>query len=150
MIEKKYPRTFKAKKDAYEKANKERVLNDIMVDNLPILSGLSVHLFPGMRTHIMIHGRAGLDLVHHVSRGNRRFVLIKNPDADLRGFIVELVRMTPSAVRGESMLEILGIDRFLADRVYIPEDRRGLYLNEAQALRFANGRIIKDREFIGE
>ena len=88
-----------------------------------------------------------MDLVHHVSRGNRRFVLIKNPEQDLRGFIVELVRMTPSAVRGEAMIEILGIERFLADRVYIPEDRRGLYLNEAQALRFANGRILKDRDF---
>jgi hypothetical protein len=80
-----------------------------------------------------------MDLVHHVSRGNRRFVLIKNPEVDLRGFLVELVRMVPSAVRGEAMIEILGIERFLADRVYIPEDRRGLYQNETQALRFANG-----------
>ncbi len=47
-----------------------------------------------------------MDLVHHVSRGNRRFVLMKNPEEDLRGFIVELVRMTPSAVRGESTIEI--------------------------------------------
>ena len=91
-----------------------------------------------------------MDLVHHVSRGNRRFVLIKNPEQDLRGFIVELVRMTPSAVRGEAMIEMLGVERFLADRVFIPEDRRGLYLNEAQALRFANGRIIRDRDFSEE
>ena len=58
--------------------------------------------------------------------------------------------MTPSAVRGETLIEILGVERFLADRVFIPEDRRGLYLNEAQALRFANGRIIKDRDFSEE
>jgi hypothetical protein len=84
-----------------------------------------------MRTHLTITGRAGTDLVHHVSRGNRRFVLMKNPDSDLRGFLVELVRLTPSAVRGETLIEILGVERFLADRVFIPEDRRGLYLNEA-------------------
>ncbi len=58
--------------------------------------------------------------------------------------------MTPSAVRGEAVIEMLGLERFLADRVFIPEDRRGLYLNEAQALRFANGRIIRDRDFSEE
>jgi hypothetical protein len=30
--------------------------------------------------------------------------------------------------------------------IHIPEERRGLYLNEDQALKFANGRIIKDSE----
>lgn len=88
-----------------------------------------------------------MDLVHHVSRGNRRFVLMKNPNQDLRGFILEMKRLTPTAIRGESMIEVVSIDRFIADRVFIPEERRGLYLNENEALRFAQGIIIKDREF---
>jgi hypothetical protein len=89
-----------------------------------------------------------MDLVHHVSRGNRRFVLMKNPNEDLRGFILEIKRLTPTAIRGESIVEVVSIDRFLADRVFIPEERRGLYQNENEALRFAQGKIIKDREFI--
>lgn len=28
--------------------------------------------------------------------------------------------------------------------IFIPEERRGLYLNESLALKFANGRLIKD------
>lgn len=44
------------------------------------------------------------------------------------------------------MIEIVGADRFIAETVYIPEERRGLYLNEAQAVKFANGRIIKDQD----
>ena len=55
-------------------------------------------------------------------------------------------RLTPTAVRGESMIEVTACDRFIADRVYIPEERRGLYSNESEALRFANGQIIKDQE----
>ena len=37
-----------------------------------------------------------------------------------------------------------GADRFIADTVYIPEDRRGMYMDDTKALKFANGRIIKD------
>lgn len=85
-----------------------------------------------------------MDLVHLVTRGNRRFCLIREPERDMRGFILDLIRVTPSA-NGESLLEVTGMDRFIADTVYIPEERRGLYLNESQALKFANGRIIKDQ-----
>ena len=44
------------------------------------------------------------------------------------------------------MVEVTGADRFIADMVYIPEDRRGMYMDDAKALKFANGRIIKDTE----
>jgi hypothetical protein len=62
----------------------------------------------------------------------------------MRGFVLEMKRLTPTAIRGESMIEVTACDRFIADRVYIPEERRGLYMNESEALRFANGQIIKD------
>ena len=62
----------------------------------------------------------------------------------MRGFIVELKRVTPTFVRGEQLVEVTGADRFIADTVYIPEDRRGMYADETKALRFANGMIIKD------
>ena len=103
-----------------------------------------MHLFPGMTTILTVTGRRYMDLVHHVSRGNRRFALIKKPELDMRGFILEMRRLTPTAVRGESMIEVVACDRFIADTVYIPEERRGLYINESDSLRFANGQIIKD------
>ena len=55
-------------------------------------------------------------------------------------------RLTSTAIRGQQMIEVTACDRFIADRVYIPEERRGLYMNESEALRFANGQIIKDQE----
>ena len=117
------------------------------VNNIPILEGNSLHLFPGMTTILTVTGRKNMDLVHHVSRGNRRFALIKKPEQDMRGFILEMRRLTPTAIRGESMIEVVACDRFIADTVYIPEERRGLYLNESEALRFSNGQIIKDSPF---
>ena len=75
-------------------------------------------------------GRQAMDLIHLVTRGNRRFSLIKEPERDMRGFIVELKRVTPSTV-GEYLLEVTGLDRFIAETVYIPEERRDLYLNES-------------------
>ena len=84
-----------------------------------------------------------MDLVHHISRGNRKFVIM-NREEDMRGFVIEMRRMIPTVVRGEALIEVEGVDRFIADMIYIPEERRDLYLNEAQALKFANGRLIKD------
>ena len=89
-----------------------------------------------------------MDLIHHITQGNRRFLIMKDPATDMRGFIMELRRVTPSGVRGETMLEVFGVERYLADVVYIPEDRRDLYQNENEALKFANGNIIKDREIM--
>ena len=84
-----------------------------------------------------------MDLVHHISRGNRKFVIM-NREEDMRGFVIEMRRMIPTVVRGEALIEVEGVDRFIADMIYIPEERRDLYLNEAQALKFANGRLIND------
>lgn len=114
------------------------------VDNIPVLSGIGLHLLPGMNEVLTIKGRIGHDLIHLVSQGNRRFVIIKDPALDMRGFLLELKRITPTLVRGETIVEVTGLDRFIADTVYIPPERQGLYLNENEALKFANGRIIKD------
>ena len=114
------------------------------VNNLPVLKGLGIHLMPGMNSILTVAGRQAMDLIHTITQGNRRFAIIKDPTEDMRGFILELKRVVPSAVRGQSTLEVVGAERYIADTVYIPEDRRGLYLNEADALWFANGKIIKD------
>lgn len=46
---------------------------------------------------------------------------------EMRGFILELKRVIPTAVRNMVIIEIEGQERFLADSIYIPEERRGLY-----------------------
>ena len=72
--------------------------------------------------------------------------MIKEPERDMRGFVLELKRVNPTMVRGETLIEVTGAERFIADTVYIPEDRRGLYSDDDLALKFANGRIIRDTE----
>ena len=42
------------------------------------------------------------------------------------------------------VVEVEDAHRFLADTVYIPEERRGLYSNDNEALKFADGVIIRD------
>jgi hypothetical protein len=115
------------------------------VNNIPILEGNPMHLIPEMNTILTIKGRLGMDLIHTATRGNRRFAMIKRPELDMRGFILEVKRITPTAVRGEQLVEVKAVERYIADIVFIPEDRRGLYLNDSEALRFANGHIIKDK-----
>lgn len=115
------------------------------VNNIPILEGNPMHLIPEMNTILTIKGRLGMDLIYTVTRGNRRFAMIKRPELDMHGFILEIKRVTPTAVRGEQLVEVKAVERYIADTVFIPEDRRGLYLNDSEALRFANGHIIKDK-----
>lgn len=65
---------------------------------------------------------------------------------EMRGFVLLLKTVLPTSGRSQMMAEVEGLERFVADRVYIPEERRGLYLNENEALKFADGKIIKDIE----
>ena len=65
---------------------------------------------------------------------------------EMRGFVLELKRVNPTAVRNMTVIEVEGVERFLADTIYIPDERRGLYSNPNNALKFANGRIIHDKE----
>ncbi len=98
------------------------------MSNIPVMKNAKVHLLPGM-THIFtVSGRTMMDLVHLATRGNRRFLMFAGePETDMRGFILQIRRVTPTMVRGQTLLEVIGLDRFIADRVYIPEDRAGLY-----------------------
>jgi hypothetical protein len=146
LIEKRHPAEVERRKEALEGQEEEKRVSKSRVDHIPILKGLGLHLLPGMNTILTVRGRQGMDLVHHITQGNRRFLLMKDPSTDMRGFILELKRVIPTGVRGETLLEVVGVERFLADVVYIPEERRGLYLNEEDALYFANGKLVKDRE----
>lgn len=64
----------------------------------------------------------------------------------MQGFVLQLKRVNPTLNRSVIHAEVEGIDRFIADVVQIPEERRGLYMNEEEALRFSNGRILMDQE----
>jgi hypothetical protein len=41
----------------------------------------------------------------------------------MRGFLLELRRVTPTMVRGETLVEVVGRERFIAEVVQIPQDR---------------------------
>jgi hypothetical protein len=69
---------------------------------------------PGIKAILTLSGRQALDMVHHVTRGNRRFVMMKNYE-EMRGFILELKRPIPTLVRGEVMIEVEGVERYVAD-----------------------------------
>ena len=86
-----------------------------------------------------------MDMLHHILRGNRRFVMMKDEN-EMRGFVLELRRTNPTMNRNMTLAEVEGVDRFIADTIYIPEERQGLYLNPNEALKFTNGRILKDVE----
>jgi hypothetical protein len=86
----------------------------------------TTHLLPGMKAIFTVKGRRDLDLMHHVMRGNRRFVLMSE-EREMRGFVIEIKRVNPTLVRNEFLVEVESVDRFLADTIYIPEERRGLY-----------------------
>ena len=85
-----------------------------------------MHILPQMKSILTITGRVGMDLIHIVTRGNRKFVLM-GEEMEMRGFVVEMKHVTPTMVRNEALVEVEGIDRFLADRIYIPEERKELY-----------------------
>lgn len=81
-----------------------------------------MHLLPGMNAILTVAGRKGLDLLNNVTRGNRRFLLLNDPQVDMNGFILEIKRINPTTTRGESLVEVVGVERFISDSVFIPED----------------------------
>jgi hypothetical protein len=40
------------------------------------------------------------------------------------------------------MAEVVGVSRIVIDSITIPEERRGLYSNDDEAIKFATGRVI--------
>ncbi|CDW81774.1 zinc finger (c3hc4-type ring finger) family protein [Stylonychia lemnae] len=143
LIEKKYPLQIQKKQQTQVEIIKQKEEDQIRLDNIPIwIDG--THLLPGTNAILNIQGRAGLDLTHIILRGNRRFVIMKSEN-DMKGFVLLLKRVTPTMNRNEVLAEVSGVDRFIADQIFIPEDRIGLYLEGQQQLKFARGRVIKDR-----
>lgn len=128
MIERKYPSLVKKRRDLLQQIMTEQYKTiECKVNNLAVMSGLPIHLLPGMNAILTVAGRKGLDLLNNVTRGNRRFLLLNDPQVDMNGFILEIKRVNPTTTRGESLVEVVGVERFIADSVYIPEDRQGLY-----------------------
>ena len=63
-----------------------------------------------------------MDMVHLLLRGNRKFVIMQS-ETEMKGFILDLKRVTPTSSRNEMLAEVEGVDRFIADVIFIPEDR---------------------------
>ena len=63
---------------------------------------------------------------------------------DMRGFRLGIRQIIRHGEDRQVVAEIVGEERVVIDSIFIPEDRRGLYSNESQALKFASGRIIRD------
>lgn len=125
LIEKKYPEKTKEKERKLEEEKKENEEIQSKLFNIPVMLG-GTHLFPGMKTIMTVNDRQGLDLLHLVLRGNRRFVLMRSY-SEMRGFVLFVKQVFPSTQRNVQMVEVEGVDRFIGDKIYIPEDRRGLY-----------------------
>ena len=47
----------------------------------------SSHILPGMKAILNVKGRAGMDMVHMILRGNKKFVIMKSEE-EMRGFIL--------------------------------------------------------------
>ncbi len=61
-------------------------------------------------------------MVHLLLRGNRKFVIMQS-ESEMKGFILDLKRVTPNTDRSSMLAEVEGVDRFIADVIFIPEDR---------------------------
>ena len=59
---------------------------------------------------------------------------------DKWGFVLNVEKVV-----GTSFI-VRGIGRIAIDSIFIPEEIIGMYPNENEALRFASGRIINDRD----
>lgn len=85
------------------------------------------------------------DLVHVLTSNHnesRNFVAVRKY-TDMRGFVLNLKQVFRSS---QVMAEVIGVSRISIDQIFIPLEREGLYSNEADALKFATGRIIKDSD----
>jgi hypothetical protein len=88
------------------------------------------------------------DLLHIVTstretQANRKFIIVREY-TDMRGFRVSVKNVTRANEDRQILIEIKGLERVAIDSILIPEERRGLYAREQDALKFAQGRIITD------
>ena len=117
IIEQRYPQQYRERAQAVKALLESKQISRDTVNNIPILQGVGMHLLPDMNEVLTLKGRAAHDMVHLVTQSYRRFAMIKDPARDMRGFILEIKRVNPSFVRGESLIEVVGRDRFIADVV---------------------------------
>ena len=71
---------------------------------------------------------------------NRKFIVMRKI-TDMRGVTMILKNVMQTS---QVIAEVVGDQRIVIDSVYIPEERRGIYRNDDEALKFAKGTIIKD------
>lgn len=62
---------------------------------------------------------------------------------DMRGFTMYLKQVLRTS---QVIAEVVGEQRIVIDEIFIPEERRGIYQNDEDALHFARGRIITDED----
>ena len=99
-----------------------------MYSDIPIFF-LKTHVTPGNLEYIRVFERRYIDLVHQILPGDRKFILMRKDQNDERyGYLVKIEEFR----RQERVfvIKIAGIERFKADDIYIPDDRRGLYPTE--------------------
>lgn len=62
---------------------------------------------------------------------------------DMRGVVMILKQVLRTS---QVIAEVVGDQRVVIDSIFIPEDRRGIYQNDNDALHFAKGRLIHDED----
>ena len=110
-------------------------------------------LYPGMRTIMTVDTRQLRDLIYILtstqnfslhspgSTDEKKFVVVRNY-SDMRGFVLKLEQIFNSSASIKA--QVIGVQRIVIDSLYIPDHRAGLYQDESQAIKFADGRIISD------
>lgn len=105
-------------------------------------------VYPGMKTYLPVDTRQMKDLIHIVtstrdSQISRKFIIVREY-SDMRGFRMGVRQVTRENNDRQVIVEVLGEARVRIESIFIPDERRGLYQDEAQALKFASGAIIHD------
>ena len=99
------------------------------------------NVYPGMRIIMTVDTRQLRDLVHLLTsdpNSNRNFIAVRK-HTDMRGFVLNLKQVFRSS---QIMAEVVGVSRIVIDSITNPEERRGLYSNDDEAIKFATGRVI--------
>lgn len=102
-----------------------------------------------MKSFLPVDTRQMKDMIHFVTSnrdgqtGSKKFIIVRSY-TDMRGFRLGVRQIIRHGDERQVVAEIIGEERVVIDSIFIPEDRRGLYSNETQALKFASGRIIRD------
>jgi hypothetical protein len=108
----------------------------------------SSFIYPGMKTFLPVDTRQMKDLLHVVTASRdpqqaRKFIIVREY-TDMRGFMMFVRQVMRENDDRQLMVEVVGQERVVLDSVFIPDERRGLYQNSNQSLKFCKGRVIHD------